>query len=93
MTTKGTVRKKTSGKPPKVKSVGVLIKTWWDKRHGNTYNSVDLLVNGELAQRFPFSYGGDSIAQDRAVKWLVKGGHLKVEEYQHGGYPPLWPRI
>jgi hypothetical protein len=75
---------------PKVKSVSVVAKTWRDKKFGNTYNSTDVLVNGDLVARLPFAYGGGSMPEQRAVEWLVKNGFIHAEEYKHGGYPSLW---
>jgi len=75
---------------PKVKSVVAIVKLYWDKKYGSTYNSVDVLVNGTSVGRLPASYGGESIATDRVVSYLVKEGYLKAEEYKRGGYPALW---
>jgi hypothetical protein len=80
----------------KLKSVGVIGKRWFDRVNGNTYNSVEIYVNGRKEAVLPMDYGyGDHFLQ-RAGEWLIENDYLQLDPDQQarkkrtGSYPPLW---
>lgn len=69
----------------KVRSITVLGRRWFDRRHGNTYFSAQILVNGAAVHRIDYEYGyGDQYLQE-AFEWLDKRGHTSRERYSYGG--------
>lgn len=70
----GAVRK------PKVKSIEIWGKRWFQKTYGNTYHAVKVYVNDQLIGTSPISYGyGDQYIQT-AEELLKKAGYLKRKD-------------
>lgn len=65
----------------KIESVGIRGKRWFDRRNGNTYNSVAIFVNGRRVATLGIGYGYGSMYEQRAVKWLLDEYKLKGETY------------
>jgi hypothetical protein len=64
---------------PKVKSIEVWGKRWFQKSYGNTYHAVRVYVNDELIGASKIAYGyGDSYLQT-AEEVLKKAGYLKLK--------------
>ena len=74
----------------KIKSITVLGRKWFDKVNGNTYNTAQIMVNGETVGKTEFQYGYGDFYLQAAGDWLEKHGYTKPEHYQHGGITPLW---
>ena len=74
----------------RIQSIFVLGKRWFDRVNGNTYNSVEIFVNGRKVAILPFGYGYGDYYEQRAEEWLIDHGFLEVERYPSGGHPPLW---
>ena len=52
----------------KIKSITILGRKWWDKQNGNTYNTAQIMVNGETVGKTPFQYGyGDHYVDPMGV--------------------------
>ncbi len=60
----------------KIQHIGLIGKRWRDRVNGNTYNSVQIMVNGKTVATLAQGYGGGSMYEDRAAVWLVKNGYL-----------------
>lgn len=73
-----------------VKSITVIGKRWFQRTYGNTYNSVQIMVNGETVATLPEGYGYGSMYLQRATQWLDAHGYVTLEHYEHGGMTPLW---
>jgi hypothetical protein len=68
-------RPKRTLKPgkPKLKKGDIIQingKRWFDKSAGNTYHSVEIVVNGVVKHYVPFEYGYDSAYIQTARRWL-----------------------
>ena len=58
---------------PKLKKGDVIQingRRWFDRVNGNTYHSVEVLINGVHMHRNPFEYGYDRQFEYTALKWL-----------------------
>ena len=56
---------------------------WFQRTHGNTYNTVAIYIDGEHAVKLGESYGyGDHYLQ-RAVEWLKDNGKLPGFDREH----------
>ena len=81
---------------PRIRSIGVIGKRWFDRVNGNTYNSVEIFVNGRKEAVLPFGYGYGDYYVQRAVEWLIDRGFLyltpdQIERKERtGSTPPLW---
>jgi hypothetical protein len=53
-------------------SITVIGKRWFDRGPGNTYHSVQVLVNGEIVHENHFEYGYDDAYITTAMRWLAK---------------------
>jgi len=51
----------------RIKHIGVIGRRWHARTYGNTYNSVQIFVNGNLVAALGKSYGGGSMYEDRAT--------------------------
>jgi hypothetical protein len=60
----------------KIQHIGLIGKRWRDRTMGNTYNSVQIMVNGHTVATLAQGYGGGTMYEDRAAIWLVKNGYL-----------------
>jgi hypothetical protein len=75
----------------KMRSITIYGKRWFQKTWGNTYHSVDVLVDGNLVHRIDFSYGYGGMYMQNAQTWLEQNGYLPgLRHYDNGGYEPLW---
>lgn len=75
----------------KIQHIGIIGKRWFDRVNGNTYNSVQITVNGNRVATLGRGYGYGDYYEQRAVEWLVKHGYLpEVEERGGSRYKPLW---
>ncbi len=77
--------------PYQVKSVTIIGKRWFQKTYGNTYNTVQIIVDGETVAKLPKAYGyGDYYAQ-RAEDWLEENGYMPGREHhENGSKEPGW---
>lgn len=68
-------------------SVTVIGRRWFDRGPGNTYHSVQVLVNGEIVYQNPFEYGYESAYIQTAMKWLAANYKMpkKFDEQS-----PMW---
>lgn len=73
----------------KIKSITVIGKRWFDRANGNTYHSVNVLVNGASVAFVPFTYGYGEQYVETAAQKLEELGLIKREKMPHT-YQPLW---
>jgi hypothetical protein len=71
----------------KIQHIGIIGKRWFDRVNGNTYNSVQIFVNGARVATLGRGYGYGDHYEQRATQWLVKNGYLPEVDR---GYKPLW---
>lgn len=71
-------------KKPKVKSISVIGRRWFDRVNGNTYHSATTLVNGEPGPSVPYQYGYGSQYEYNAAMELDKAGIIQLENYGEG---------
>jgi hypothetical protein len=74
----------------KIKSITILGRKWFDKVNGNTYNTAQIMVNGETVGKTPFQYGYGDFYLQAAGLWLEENKYIKLEHYEHGGSQSLW---
>lgn len=74
----------------KIKSITILGRKWFDKVNGNTYNTAQIMVNGETVGKTEFQYGYGDYYVQAAGDWLEKNGYITREQYTWGGSQPLW---
>ncbi len=75
-TTGETAQPKTKRRK-KTKTITLDAKRWFNKSCGNTYHSVNILVNGQQVHQVEFAYGYGQQYEWTARAWLAKNGYLK----------------
>jgi hypothetical protein len=74
-----------------MKSLVIIGRRWFQKTYGNTYHSVDVIVDGKSIGRVDFAYGYDGQYRESAKAILGKAGLLPgIESYSHGGTESLF---
>lgn len=64
---------------PKMKSLHIEGRRWFQRGPGNTYHSVRIFIDGALAVCLPFQYGyGDQFLQT-AIDWLKAQGRIPAD--------------
>jgi hypothetical protein len=58
---------------PKIRSITVLGRRWFQRGPGNTYSSVTILINGKEGVKLGMEYGYGDHYEQRACDWLVNG--------------------
>lgn len=61
---------------PKVRSITVIGREWWDRRSGRTYFTAEILVNGIKVGALPNGAGYGDRYVNEAHEWLAKNGYL-----------------
>jgi hypothetical protein len=69
---------------PKLRSIFVEAREWFDKVNGNTYFSARVFVNGKLEGYLPLQLGYESQFEYEATKWLLDNGFIRER------IAPLW---
>ena len=70
----------------KKQSIHIEGRRWFQKTYGNTYNTVYIYRNGELAAKLPMEYGYGEYYLQRAFAWLGNNGMPELlETYKNGG--------
>jgi len=77
-------------KKKKPNHIGVVGRRWFDRVNGNTYNSVEIFVDGKKVKTLGIAYGYGTGYLDRAGEWLDANGYVKLERHASGGREPLW---
>ena len=49
---------------------------WFQRGSGNTYHSVEIIVDGETVHIVPYAYGYDQHYEQTARQWLKREGYL-----------------
>lgn len=63
-------------KRKKMHSLVLVGRRWWNRRTGNTYHSVEIIVNGNPVQKIPYSFGYGQQYEDSAAEWLDANGYM-----------------
>ena len=64
-----------------MKSITLLGKRWFQKSYGNTYHTVEVVVDGKTVFYSPETYGYDSQYEQTAKEWLESSGLAKGITY------------
>jgi len=67
-----------------MKSITILGRRWFQKSAGNTYHTVQVLIDGELKFQSERTYGYGNQYVDTACDWLEQNG------YYLNGKEPIW---
>lgn len=62
----------------KPESITIIGKRWFDRVNGNTYHSVQILIDGLPVHQIGRTYGSDQQYLQTAKDWLVSNGYLKA---------------
>jgi len=62
-----------------LREVAVIGRRWFRRTYGNTYNTADIYVNGELVHTLPMAGGYGDHYLTRAFDWLRHRGYLPPE--------------
>lgn len=74
----------------KPKNISVRGRRWFQRTYGNTYNSVEIFVDGERIC-LPRAYGYGDYYMQRAADELEQRGYLPGREhYPNGSADTLW---
>lgn len=78
----------------KPKLIVVLGRRWFDKRGGNTYHDVEIIVHGSgkkvIHHRTGMTYGYDEAYLQTASEWLKAQNVVPLERHSSGSLQPLW---
>lgn len=75
---------------PKVKTITIIGRRWFQKTYGNTYHSATVLINGQPALKTGRHYGyGDQYVYT-AFAALEKAGLVPERPRSNGGTAPPW---
>ena len=70
---------------PRVRSLTVIGRRWFDRRYGNTYFSAKAFINGEIAAEIGYEYGYGNHFEDRIVEQLEMMGRLPfITRHENG---------
>lgn len=79
----------TPTKAKQFTSIVIVGRRWFQRTYGNTYNTVQITIDGTEAGRqefeLPMEYGYGDYYYQRAVEWLVANGWLNCNKNSHGG--------
>jgi hypothetical protein len=67
-----------------MKSLAIIGRRWFQKTNGNTYHSVEIVVDGRQVHRINYAYGYDSQYRENAKNWLLENGYLPGMETKPG---------
>lgn len=74
-----------------MESLTIIGRRWFRRSAGNTYNTAEIIVDGELVHKTPRQYGYGDHYLDLAAEWLEANGYLpQRQHYTNGGADPLW---
>lgn len=59
---------------------------WWQKTYGNTYHSVEVLIDGVKVAHEPFAYGYGNEYSATAVKLLKHAGIVPKDHHARSAY-------
>lgn len=66
------------------RSIEINGRRWFRKGPGNTYHSVQIVVDGEVVHVVPYAYGYDRQYEETARAWLKREGYLPGIEDEPG---------
>ena len=67
-------------------SLTVIGRRWFSSRCGNTYHTVQILVDGVTVHKSPVTYGYGSQYHTTAAAWLKKHGYIPDDGRSLWGY-------
>lgn len=70
---------------PSPQSITIIGRRWFDRVNGNTYNTAEILVDGEFVHKTPMEYGYGDHYRTVAEDWLIENGFISKDR----GHP-LW---
>ena len=77
---------------PKIVSITIIGRRWFQRTYGNTYHTATILVNGQHVHKTAEEYGYGDQYVDTAARWLEKFGYMDRKKYDNGGHEParIW---
>ena len=73
------------------RSIEINGRRWFRRGPGNTYHSVEIIVDGEVVHVVPYAYGYDQQYEWTARSWLRQAGYLPgLIENSKGTSESLW---
>lgn len=72
------------------KSIFVLGRRWFHKLYGNTYHSVQIVVDGKTVHQSKMEYGYGDQYLWTANSWLADQGYINPEKFPNGSMESLW---
>lgn len=73
-----------------MQSLTIIGRRWFQKSYGNTYNTAQIIVDGETVAKTPRQYGYGDHYLTIAAQELERMGLLTLEHSQNGSFTPLW---
>ena len=71
-------------------SLTIIGRRWFQKSYGNTYNTAQIIVDGETVEKTPRQYGYGDHYLTIAAQALERRGLLTLRHYDNGSFEPLW---
>lgn len=68
----------------RMSSLTLIGRRWFNRRCGNTYHSVEIIVDGNCVQKIDYSYGYGEQYEDTAKNWLDAHGYTPGREKRDG---------
>ena len=70
-----------------MQSVTLVGRKWFNKRVGNTYHSVEIIINGTFVHKCEYEYGYGNQYVWTANSWLRENGYVQLSEAELARYP------
>lgn len=78
----------------KPKLIVLIGRRWFDKKYGNTYHDVEIIIHNNEGQvihhRTNYTYGYGDAYISTAAEYLVENNILHIPRHINGGLQPLW---
>lgn len=71
-------------------SLTIIGRRWFQKSYGNTYNTAQIIVDGEMVAKTPRQYGYGEHYLTIAGETLERMGLLALQKHDNGSHQPLW---
>ena len=68
----------------RIRSIVLVGRRWFNRTFGNTYHSVEIIVDGKNVHKIDYAYGYGSQWEYNARVWLDKNGYLPGIENRDG---------
>lgn len=69
---------------PQARTLHIIGRRWFQKTFGNTYHTVQIVIDGQTVHRSEKQYGYGEQYLTTAHEWLIQSGHLPQREERNG---------